>query len=355
MTLWDSLKHLRDRDADKLLYVRIAPERVDRARDGQTVQAGRHYLRFRLVEMYLKKRVEWFQSWYPAVHSVVRFDFGARRIEVPFIADATRLAVSRTGAEDIVARNFLLTPAVPFNGGTVDLDAGLMAMHGANYLGDFVKILGNFAGVLAVPQLSAVLTVAEPLAAGIQDLLSSVGDHLHLGLHESYAAQELIPGYFAVVRATEHQVDPAQLWVRGDQLRYGRSEGESEPLQSCDHMLFRLETFEQRDDWESLTDIYAPFQDARRALRDFDEQRASFFLRTALVRALEAPELTAADRRRVIATLKEQFELEKTTFGVSGLVGNEDATLKDLMRQAMPVDRAIELGDVSFSEIMGEL
>jgi hypothetical protein len=308
----------------------------------------------RLVEMYLKKRVEWFQTWYPAVHSVVRFDFGTKRIEVPFIADAARLAISASGAEDIVARNFMLTPAVPFNGGTVDLDAGLVAIRGENYLADFVKILGNFAGVLAVPQLSAVLTVAQPLASGIQDLFGSVGQHLHLGLHESFSADDLIPGYFGVLRASERDFDPGQLRVEREQLRYGPTRNESDPFQKCDYMLFRLETFEERDDWESLTDIYEPFQNARRALVDLEDDKARFYLRTAMVKALEAPELTTADRRRVVATLKERFELEKATFGQVGLSGDDPPGLADLMRHAMDTQHALDLGEVSYAEILGE-
>lgn len=352
MSLWDTLKNLRDRDTNKLVYFRLDADHTSRAIPEGAVQSGRHYLRLRLVEMHLKKRVEWFQAWYPAVHSLVRFDFGSQRIEVPFIADATRLTTSRSGAEDIVARNFMLTPAVPFNGGTVDFDAGLMAMQGQNYLGAVIKTLGNFASMMAVPQLSAVLNVAQPLATGIQDLFGAAGQHLHLGLHESFAAEELVPGYFCVIRATEAEVDRSQLWVVDDQLRIGRTAQQSVPFEEYDHMLFRLEAFEQRDDWESLTDIYQPFRDARRALKDLEEKRAEFYLGTALVCALEAPELTSADRRRVVASLKEQFAHEKETFGLAGLLPDEAPTFGELMRQAMSVDRALELGDVTYDEAL---
>ena len=342
------------RSADKLVYMRIPTAREDRAIAGDPVVAGRHYLRLRLVEMYLKKRVEWFQSWYPAVHSLVRFDFGSKRIEVPFIADAARLALDGAGAEDVITRNFMLTPAVPFNGGTVDLDAGLMTMRGANYIGDFVKVLSNFARVLAVPQLSAVLTVAEPLASGIQDLFGSTGQQLHLGLHQSFSAEDLVPGYFAVLRTAERAVDVSRLWVRDDQLRCGPSILDNAPFQDCDYMLLRLETFEDRDDWEHLTDIYTPFQNARRALADFAEDKARFYVRMAILRALEAPELTTADRRRVAAALKDRYEFEKTTFGELGLVGDDLPDLGQIMQRAMPVERALERGEVSYMEVLAD-
>jgi hypothetical protein len=354
MSLWDTLKGWVDRDRAMLVYQRMDPAHVDRQVDTQPIQAGRHYFRLRLAGMFLRKEVEWFRSWYPAVHSVVRFNFGDQRVELPYIADSTRVGMQQNGRGDVVARNFMLTPAMAFNGGTVDLDAGLMSIQGQNYLNNFIQVLGSFASMLAVPQLSAVLNVAQPLANGIQELFGAGDGHLHLGLHESYAADDLRPGYIAVIRAQQQEVDTTRLWVLDDQLREGDGlgAGQNRPFERFDYLLLRLESFEERDDWESLTAIQEPFQEARRALKDLEDEKARFHLRTALVRALEARELTVADRRRVVTALKERFEQDRQDLGTSGLVGGSAPTLAEVMARPMSVDEALALGEPTYAEIL---
>jgi hypothetical protein len=89
MSLLDDLTRWIDRDRQSLTYTRIDASHVDRPLPEQTLQAGVHYIRLRLASMFLKKETRWFSSWYPAVHSIVRFNFGDRTIEVPNIADVT--------------------------------------------------------------------------------------------------------------------------------------------------------------------------------------------------------------------------------------------------------------------------
>src|SRR6185436_19860400 len=89
MSLLDDLTQWIDKDGESLTYLRIDPARVDPKLPELSLTAGVHYIRLRLASMFLKKQTEWFSTWYPAVHSIVRFDFGNRSIEVPNIADST--------------------------------------------------------------------------------------------------------------------------------------------------------------------------------------------------------------------------------------------------------------------------
>jgi hypothetical protein len=123
-------------------------------------------------------------------------------------------------------------------------------MKGQDYLKRFVNVLSDFAGLVAVPQLSAVLAVAGPVATGIDELLGGSDGDLHLGLHQSYVhkgggANELRPGYLVAVLATEAQVDPATLWVVNDRLRRGGTADSSQPFDGYADL--QKET--ERDDW----------------------------------------------------------------------------------------------------------
>lgn len=124
--------------------------------------------------------------------------------------------------------NHQLTSLLPFNGGTVELAAGLLAMQGSDALGRFIKVLGDFSSLLVVPQLSAALAVATPLANGITELVGATNAELVLGLHDTWTAQTgganlLREKYFAVILAQDHEIDEKMLWVENDRLKYGDS------------------------------------------------------------------------------------------------------------------------------------
>ena len=353
MSLLDVLTQRIDKDREWLTYTRIEPSRVDPPRPPESMKAGVHYFRLRLASMFLKKETAWFSSWYPAVHSIVRFNFGDKTIEVPNIADATRLGMKQTQRGDVIAHNFLLTPTIPFNGGTLSVTAGLFALEGQNYLDNVLKVLGNFAGLLNVAQLSVALNVVQPLTLGIQELLGGGSGHMHLSLHDSFSEGDLQSGYYAAIRASRSSLDPAELMVVNDELHQGSQLSDAKPFTSHDHMLFRVELFDKRDDWESLTSIQEPFQEALTALRD--QSQAAHHMRTALLRATLSPDLTAVDKRRVVDRLIEKYEDAKRVLSFSGAVGDEIPTLKQVMKLPMSVKMALGKGEPTVSEVFSTL
>jgi hypothetical protein len=235
--------------------------------------------------------------------------------------------------------------------------AGLVAMQGEDYIASFLKVMGDFAGLLAVPQLSSALQVAGPLASGLQVLLGASDGMLHLGLHQAYASagggggNELRPGYLLVALAQEGQLALDQLWVTEDRLRYGPSQAESTPLTGHTYMLFRIESRVERDDWDALESIQTPFQGALEALGAGEPERAESMYRRAIVAALGSLDLTRTDRRRVAQALKDGYE-EARGMGL-GAIGGQTSTLSQAMQRAPSVEYAAALGELSFEELFG--
>ena len=89
-------------------------------------------------------------------------------------------------------------------------------------------------------------------------------------------------------------------------------------------------------------------------MAELAKDKARFYLRIAILRALEAPELTTADRRRVAGALKERYEFEKATFAELGLLGDDLPDMSQIMRRGMPVELALERGDVSYTEVLAD-
>lgn len=287
-----------------------------------------HYFRIRLVEMFITRRTWLGKTWYPAVHGLVKATYGGRDIELPSVADTSRLFEEQDGSGDVVARNFCLTPLLPYRGHTVELLCGLFAMEGANHLGKAMQVLSDFSGLLAAPQLSQALNVAKPLANGVQQLFGAADGRMHLGHYETWIGAEdsdhppanaLRSGYRAVLRAADGSIDTGALRVEQQQLRI-LDNGSSRPFTDCDHMLLHVERRSQRHDLTRLASFWEPFTASLQALGDDFQEHAVALIRQALAAARTCDDLTKADHRRVTEQLKERFKEAKRDASFSGLV-----------------------------------
>jgi hypothetical protein len=339
MSLWTFLSGLFRRDATHLVSRKIGMT-------GDPAVAGRHYFRIKLSEMFLRRSRDWFKDQYPAVSSLVRCQFGnSPQLELPNIVDSTKVFKPAAG-NAIVVKDVLLTPTLPFRGGTVELTAGLRAIMSRNHLTEFIRSLSKFAGLLAAPQLSAALQVADPLAEGIQGLFAAGDGETLLGYIEAFDKDSLKAGHVAVVLATAQQVDPARLSVTDGHLLLAGAD-----LTGFDYMLLRMEVFEERDDWDGLQSIVAPLE---RAIQNIAAQKpddAQEALDEAIAAALLAPELTQADRRRVVGQVKERFKQAKEDFATAGLAPSDQAvSLELMMKAAEPAGAAYERGALTWEE-----
>jgi hypothetical protein len=358
MTLLQKITGLLQRDAPQLLYVRIPPDHVDVVYNTDPMAAGRYYFRLWLSEMYLKKNFKWFSTWYPAVHSLVHFQYDGKMVEVPMIAGSLNLQdVNEKNLDKALRLNYQMTTLMPFSGNVVEMTAGLLAMQGDNYLNQCIKVIGDFAGLLALPQLSTVMNVVTMVANEVDQLIDAGNGQLHLGLHDTFTGKgggsgnELRAGYLAVILATAKQVKPDDLWVEDGRLRSGPDKKNTTAFTGYTYMLFRIENREERDDWDALSTIQEPFRKAIEALREGKKgtERAESFLRTAITAALVSPDLTKADRSRVATAMKEEYE-EAQKLGL-GAISEDNTRLSKVIQRAMPVSRAARRREVTFKDL----
>ncbi len=364
MPLWDFIKDLFSSPTIAQIAAPIPYSRSTKPDPGRTLTAGRSYFRLRLADMALAQS-EWaLKKWYPAVQTVVRARFGdTPQIEIPGIVDSSRLFQNQGGKSDVIVHNALLAPTIPFNGGDLSVSAGLMSVEGADYLGDMLGALGGLASILAVPQLSAAMNIAQPLGTAIQAVFKGGRGKFHLSTLNAFGATQMKGGYLALVRASESTIDPTKLVVVDAQLRLGTAPttAASSPLQGFDYILLECEVFEERDDWDSFKAINEPFQLALDALAEpsanAEAEKAKIKLaEDRLLPALRAvqktPELTQADRRRVIDVLKDRFAQGKQDLNVKGLYANSQLTLAQLIKQS-PIDiaEAVRRGPITSQDI----
>lgn len=368
MALIDAITGLFNRNSRKYIYAPIDLSHVQNATyNEQPLEAGKNYFRVWLSEMCLAKDREWFKSWYPAVHSIVSLQFGNQEVNLPYVAGSLNLSdVNSSNLDRVIQLNHPMTALMPFNGGVVELTAGILAMQGQDYLNRFIKVMGDFASILVVPQLSAALSVAVPIAKGIEDLLGASNGDLHLGLHQAFVGKGggntnlLKAGYIAAILAQESELNANNLWVVNDRLHFGVDANNSKPLSGRTYMLFKIENREERDDLDGLTNIRGPFEEAISALTSGDEERANTLLRVSIGAAMTSTDLTKADRRRVAQALKEEFDNFKNTMPTlaekTHVEGREIIKFPDfnkVLKLKMSVDEALALGEPTFEQIFG--
>jgi hypothetical protein len=352
--LWDLIKGAADQNAAHYIHEPIPKARTDEDYPDQPLAAQRSYLRLWLCEMFLTKSRKWFVEWFPAVHSSVKLKFGNREgVTLSRVAQAPEKALANG-----VLLNYEVSPLVPFNGGVVEIEAALLGLKGSDYLGAAIKVLQDFSSLVA-PPIGRVLTVAEKVSSGMNQLFGATDGKVHLPFHQSFTSadggghNELRPGYFAVILATADQVARDRLVVRKGQLHYSQQPGaEPTPFVGFDYLLFRIEGRSERDDWR-LQDIQEPLDKAIEALAQGRTEEAEAYKKTALTAAWLSPDLVVLDRGRVVKAIKE--ELAQVADSGLGAVGGEVRDLNAIMQnRAVKPELAANLGRMTAADVFAD-
>ncbi len=358
--LWNTIKDWKQRNATHYLYERLKLDPAEKQTDEErqtaldVIEADKGYFRLWLKEMFLTDAKEWFTEWHPAVASMVKLKFG----DEPGVHLANVSQPPEGKLSKGVFINYRLTELVPFRGGTVEIDAGLMALKGADAMGPAVRILHSFSALVTAP-LAPVLSVAEKIASGMQELVKAKNGQVHLSLHDTFTS----PGgggttmgsqYLAVILADAGEIDSKRLSVKKHRLHYRKTPNDPPaPLEGYDYMLFYIETRVERDDWR-LQNIQQPLEQAQAALVAGEKDRAETLLKQSLIAAMTSPDLAIRDRRRVATAIKAEYdEIAAQGLGVAG-AGGKPPDLNQIMgNRAIPYSAADQLPELTYHELFG--
>jgi hypothetical protein len=310
---------------------------------GPALASDGSYVRIFISEMWLETTWKWFSGWYPAVEASVQLKFGDQPATV-----ITRVAKPPENAtKNAVLRNYEILPLTPFNGGTLELQAALLAMQGEKYLSTAIDILEDFSSLVAAP-LGQVLAIAEKVSSGLDTIVSATNGDARLPYHDTFVgagmgANELKTGYLALIRAEPHEIVASQLSVKDGALLYN-----AEPFRQCDYLLLRIDGSVERDDYRQLSAIKTPYDELIKTMEELQAgdagavTRAENKVRSAIFRCAD---LAARDRARVWDALKKEIADAKQAFGL-GAAGIPARSLDDIVATwAVPMAHAAALAD----------
>jgi len=328
-SLWETVKSWANNNARQYICEPIPQNRTDLTGSDAALTPMRDYMRLWLVDMFLARDRQWFVNVYPAVHTSVELKFGLTPVKISHVTDGSG-QLGRGAFKD-----YALTDLLPFNGGTVKIQSGLMALQGTNYLAQSIGILKDFSGLVAAP-LSQTLAIADKVTSGAQNLFNGAAGTVALGFHREYASDGgggrniLAPGYTALILATTDQINKNHLWVKNSQLLYAKKDGaEPEPLEGFNYLLFRIEGRSARDNWR-MPNIEEPLNQAIQATIQDGPEKADGYKKAALLVIWQSPDLAVQDRRRVADAI--EAELAEVAGQARGAVPAEVRSLEEIMK-----------------------
>ena len=311
--LWDAIKEQFTKDAEHLQLIPI-PEPGAGA-----LAPNDSYLRLTLSELFLAKERTWGTDRMPAVTASARLVFG-RLPRQTF----TTLVQPPTGVGNGVFQDYLLTEWLPYRGQTVELEAALYEILGENKLLTAVEIVADFASLVTSP-VSAALDIAGKVATGIEKIIDANKTSPVLLLHATLPAP--VPGWLAVIRATEDEVPAQQLHVDAA----GRLCRNGARLTGHDYLVLRVEGCQERNDWRT-PDLDSAIASAlySRDLGHHDEYE--HLCAEALGKIYYSPDFTPPQRRQLAAAIKEELDHQQV-----GAVSSGGMTVADIIaRRGLP-------------------
>jgi hypothetical protein len=341
--LWSKVKGWADKNTQSYVCAHIPKERTDLTDPLDTIKPHRDYFRIWMNQMFLAKETEWFTDWYPAVHTSVELKFAGQTVKVGHV----------TGPDQEHTRgvklDYAVTDLLPFVGGKVGIESGLIALKGKNNIAASVGILQEFSGLIGAP-LSQALSVAKTVSSGMDKLVSAHNGEVRLAFHKEFVSaggggSELKPGYIAIVGRSD--IDESLLSVKASQLMYGRTPA---PLDGCNYILFRIEGRSERDDWR-FPNIEEAMQQAIEAGIKGKNEDFEGYKMAARLGVWASQDLAQQDKRRVIGAI--EAEIKDALEGGHGATAKTVRSLDEVMKlRAISLDDALRQPPLRYQDIV---
>ena len=302
------------------------------------------YLRLWFAEGFLAKAATWGNKHFPALHGGASLQFLGTE-PIPFTT-LTRPPGSWTvpGAQF----DFPISSLLPFNGGTVEVEAALYQASVAGPLATAVELVGSLASLMG-PPLAAAASIADKVSDGLDAVLRSTGDQPVLGVHWTMVApggggHSVQPGHLVIVNAPQGQL--GALSIHDGRLAVDTGNG-PELLTGADYLVVRVECRQERDDWR-FPDLEALVRAAGAAA--IEGHQATFKARRteAIARAWNSTDLTPNDRKRVAKLLADEIDDAK----LLGAVPGPDRSLHNIVAQRLPAPDAPELQALRLDDLL---
>ncbi|MCM3922627.1 hypothetical protein ND748_13280 [Frankia sp. AiPs1] len=316
------------------------------------------YLRLWLAEGFLARARTWGNDRFPVLHAGASLTFGAGA-PVAFTTFSRPAAAWAVPGDQF---DFPITPLLPFNGGTVEIEAAVYQAAQTGPLGTAASLVAGFAELLG-PPLATAASVANAISTGLDSLIDASGDEPVLGVHYAMISpggggQPVQAGHLVVVNAPPGSLPgeltigaDGRLAVRGDPDAAGggaHSAGDRR-LTGFDYLVVRVETRTEHDIWLSPT-MTALISQARLARAHGRAAAFADYRAEAVTLAWTSADYVESDRPRIAAAIAAALAAgpEQAAFAD----GDPDATVADEVIALLPARDDPALAGLTLADLL---
>jgi hypothetical protein len=261
MSIWD-FWNVRAQD-----YVHGMLDEAQSAADTNysPLEADAQYVLVLLRRMRIVNVRKGFKKFYGTVHTDIGTQHAsgkavtfAQVIAPPELRDVEAKDLDRT-----IVSNQPLFGLTPYRGGPLQLNAALLSVQSADFLGPFLDVLTDLASLAGVSYVAAARPFLDPMRRAIDLLTGTTGSQIL----ETYLVTNLTnpsSGIYVVMRAPKTEINLRDLRVESD---YSLSHAKGVDLARYPYLVLSIEGRRDRPDWRGIPEIGRAYDELTNALR----------------------------------------------------------------------------------------
>ena len=329
--LWDVIW---SRTTDRKVCLRIPDQQaLDAGEEGTTFLEDDSYFGIRLSEMFIRDERVLMRTFVPLSVAITEFIYDGKKQIVPFIVGNQLLKSIDPYVQGahVEFNNTNIAGPIPYVGGDVSLYMGLYRAQVNDLSKKLFSLVGTILSSFDTTGLSRYLDLAEPLGAGLADMLGMKEVEFRLGKRDEFAGREGVnqfkSGYLAYINLTDRDLDSSRLRVKDGGLQINRNDGDLERFTDADYCLIKIEHISERGDYTALS-FHKLWTTAKDLIWQGEPNKAKAAF-IELVRELaRSPDLTKKHRFHLLQVYKANFEAETAQFSsISQLPGTDTGTV----------------------------
>jgi hypothetical protein len=313
-------------------YAKIPADKTPDGLEHTPLKAEDGYLNVWLQSLRITNVRRGLKSFYGTVYSFISLPVldqnGGKKAEFQVLTTPGQLQkIDASHVDRIVVVNQRLLGPIPYRGGDLELEIGLVSIKEADLAGPFLSVLDSLSKTAGVSFITAALPFAGPLKDGINLLSGASADSiLEIGLSTAYSPAER--GWFAVMRATQNHVPSNQFRIDNDRRLV--DDKSRQIISDYPYLVFRVELSKQRDDFFLIPDVSMAYKKLRNEIKSGDLNRVNDAFAVFRRTALSSPDLLLSDAQRLVAKVDADVKLavgpKTTSRGAAAVL----ADLKDV-------------------------
>ncbi len=280
-------------------YTGIPPEKTPENLAHAPIAGNSGYLHVFLKSMRITDVRIGTRRFYGTVHSFITLPvLDGRKAEFQVVTTPGHLKdLDVAHVDRIVNLNQRLLGPVPYRGGDLEIEIGLLSIKSVDLAAPFLDVLESMSKAAGVSYLQAALPFVGPIKDGINLLAGAGGDmNLEIGLSQDFPSPET--GYFVVMRAEHDRVNPAQFRIDNKFQLVDDANGQA--IGNYPYLIFSVSVTPKRDDWFLIPDLAATHKDLRETIKSGQQTRVDEGFTVFKRAVLTSPDLLLQDAQRLV-------------------------------------------------------